>query len=110
MDKKDDRKTYDRLNKSERALYDLFSKNPGVKFQRKNLRNYLDATDQTMRDSLRTIKQVMPICNFQDGEGYWLSENIKEVKRMYNQELHRLKELKKSIFVLETFLKDKGAM
>lgn len=110
MYKKDDRKSYNRLNEGERLLWDLFSSNVGIKITRKELREHLGLDDQAMRNCLRTIKSVMPICNFQDGKGYWLSDNVEEVIRMYKQEKHRLKELKKSVDALETFLKDKGAI
>ncbi len=110
MYKKDDRKSYDRLNDNEKTLWDLFSDNVGIKITRKQLRELLGLNDQAMRNCLRTIKAIVPICNFQDGEGYWLSDNVEEVMRMYKQEKHRLKELKKSVYALETFLKDKGAL
>lgn len=110
MYKKDDRKSYNRLNNSEKILWNLFSDNVGIKMTRSQLSDILCLNDQAMRNCLRTIKSIMPICNFQDGKGYWLSYNVEEVMRMYKQENHRLKELKKSVYALETFLRDKGAL
>jgi len=108
--REDDRKCYSRLNDGERILYDLFANNAGRKFSRQELRVATGLADHAMRICLHTIKTILPICNFQDGKGYWLSNNLEELSVMIKQEHGRRNELDKSINALETAFRDAGGV
>lgn len=54
------------------------------------LRAATGLNDRAMRDGIALLREEYPILNFQDGRGYYLSDNPKELMQYRNQEIHRI--------------------
>lgn len=55
------------------------------------LRMQTRMSDRAMREGIALLREEYPILNFQDGQGYYLSYDKKELLQYRNQEMHRIK-------------------
>lgn len=83
-------------------IYSLLRKNKYV--SRKQLALKLKVADQQMRQYLELAKQLYPICNLQDGKGYFLAKTRGDAERQLHQETSRAKKILYNTKGLKVFL------
>ena len=63
---------------------------------RKKLCSLTGLSDRDMRHQIEKLKVDYPICNYQDGKGYFIAETPEEAERMLKQEGARIKAISNS--------------
>ena len=66
--------------------------------------------DRTIRREIKSLREStdIAILNSQDGRGYWISDDPKEIEAWLNQERHRMREIGKSLKSAKKALKRIG--
>lgn len=75
---------------------------------RKELVKRTGVCDREVRESIERLRRKYIILNDQDGTGYYLSENIREIIRYYMQEFKRAISILARLKPMRLFLTEKG--
>lgn len=59
--------------------------------QRAFLQRIAGVNDRAMREAIALLRKEYPILNLQDGQGYYLSYDSRELMRYKNQEMNRIR-------------------
>lgn len=68
------------------------------------LEQTFDLTRRQVRKEIANLKQKHPICNFQNGKGYFMAKTKKQALRQYRQEKSRANKIYKGLEGLTKFL------
>ena len=66
------------------------------------------AHDREVREGIERLRKKYIILNDQDGNGYYLSENVREIVRYYMQEFKRAVSILARLKPMRGFLRDRG--
>lgn len=73
---------------------------------RKTLAELTGYSDRNIRDSIAQLRDLgYPICNFQDGRGYFLSDDMQDIKHQYEQERKRALQILKQLKIMRRMIK-----
>lgn len=89
----------------EDVLINYLKANKGRPIKRSRLAKLLELTDGQMRMLLNKARKKAPICNLQDGRGYFIPKDKETMRRMIKQERHRANDIYRNVKVLEYYAK-----
>lgn len=75
---------------------------------RKELVKRTGVCDREVRESIERLRRKYIILNDQDGTGYYMSENLREIMRCYMQEFKRAISILARLKPMRGFLRDRG--
>lgn len=90
------------------AVYNLLLYGKQNAKTRKELVKRTGVCDREVRESIERLRRKYIILNDQDGTGYYLSENIREIIRYYMQEFKRAISILARLKPMRLFLAEKG--
>ena len=90
------------------AIEDYFDKN-GTCISRKNLCGLTGLDDRSVRAAIEDARERgVFILNDEDGLGYYISNEVANVRRQYMRDMARIKAISKRTKHLRKYLKEKG--
>ena len=87
----DDRKASTRFINAEKQILPYIGTGRENAAQRMLLRQMAGVNDRAMREGIALLREKYPILNLQDGQGYYLSYDPKELMRYRSQEMSRIR-------------------
>lgn len=91
------------------AIENYFQKGPENALSRKTLCELTGLDDRTVRMAIAEARERgIFILTDEDGFGYYISEDVADVKRQYMRDMARIKAISKRTKHLRRFLKEKG--
>lgn len=73
--------------------------------KRKDICKTLGITDTVMRECIKQLRPQYPICNKQDGKGYFIAKTKAQAQRQYKQEKSRALNILKGLKTLKKLMK-----
>lgn len=87
-------------------IIDLIPTGESNAISRTTLCSLCGLSDRLMRKEIAKLSREYPICNLQNGNGYFLASDVSTARIMLNQEIHRAKSIFWKIKGLRKFINE----